>query len=403
MKTHLLLLSLICFALAGSGCKPGQDKHNTGTDISQSGDSAAPAIDQAPRYWRLVGTVGKYAVLMDLAYRPSVDEEYAYYGYHGSYYYESKEDLIDLYGSLDSTGNLVLTEVTISGDVSPSFKGVFDKAGGRYSGTWTSADGKRQLPFELKEDFTGAVRFESQKFEETSKLFPGQSGSPDASISMVWLIPASGTDPEVAAFLRNAILRGMAGDSLASLYSTPEQVFGVVSQSYFRSYREDIGDVGADEIDPEANIMFTYENDSSVEVLYNRNGLLTLGYYNYYFTGGAHGNYGTYLTAYDLGSRKKITLEDVFVSGYENRIAPYLERAVRRRFGLGSQDSLDSVLFEATVAPTENFGLTGKGVIFNYPPYDIAAYAAGEIRLFVPYTEIKGLLQPAFAARVQIK
>ncbi len=397
-KTIVSLLTMLWAVWAVTACQPSKDKKpDNNNRVSES--AQAGAGEPAPGYWRLAGTVGAYPVVMDLAFRPSVDEDYAYYGYHGSYYYRSREDLIDLYGSVDSTGNLVMSEVSLSDNNSPFFQGVFDAVRGAYKGTWTSADGKKQLPFELREDYTDAIRFNIQKFQQASKLFPNQNGSPAATISMIWLDPAAGTDAAAAEFLRSAILRGMVGDSLAALYPSPEKAFEAVSREYFRSYREDMDDVGPDEVGPEGGIMFTYENNSSVEVLYNRNDLLTLGFYSYYFSGGAHGNYSTFLTSYDLQSRKELTLDDVFLPGYESKIQPKLERAVRSRFGLGAKESLGSVLFDNSIAPTENFGLTGKGVIFNYPPYEIAAYAAGEIRLFVPFSEIRDALQPDFVAR----
>lgn len=391
------ILPALAFLALLAACQPAGNKNADHT----AGHTEAPASAAAndPAYWHLTGQVGTLAVVMDLAFRPAGDDEYDSDLYHGSYYYAGKENPIDLYGGTDSTGQLVLYEVTLSEETSPTFTGTFDRAQGIFKGVWSSGDGRRKLPVELRENYDDAVRFTTHKSEASQALFEGKEKSPYAVISKIWLQPAAGTDAALSSFLEKAIHRGMVGDSLAALYPSREKAFEVVSKSYFDSYRTDMDDVGAEEIGPDDSFMFTYEQNASVEVLYNQNQLLTLGYWDYWYTGGAHGNYGTFLVSYDLAARKEITLQDVFLPGYEDKITPALERAVRSRFGLKGKEALSSVLFDDAITPTENFGITGKGIVFNYPPYEIAAYAAGEIRLFVPYSEIKGLLQPAFAAK----
>jgi hypothetical protein len=396
MKTlHSIAFALAAFLLAS--CQPADSKSASTT--STNDEATTSSADTDPAYWHLTGQVGTLAVVMDLAFRPAGGDEFSTDMYHGSYYYSSKENPIDIYGSVDSTGQLVLYEVTLTDETSPTFTGTFDRQQGAFKGEWSSGDGKKKMPVELRENYDDALRFTTHKLEASQALFDGNENSPYATTSKIWLRPAAGTDAATATFLEKALHQGLVGDSLAALYPMQEKAFEVVSKAYFESYRTDMDDVSAEEIGPDDAIMFTYEQNASAEVLYNQNQLLTIGYWDYWFSGGAHGNYGTWLASYDLTDRKEITLQDVFLPGYETKITSSLEKAVRSRFGLKAKEALSSVLFEDAIAATENFGLTGKGVIFNYPPYEIAAYAAGEIRLFVPYSEIKNLLQPAFAAK----
>ncbi|MBP8239617.1 MAG: DUF3298 and DUF4163 domain-containing protein [Saprospiraceae bacterium] len=396
MKTlHSIAFALAAFLLAS--CQPADSKSASAT--STNDEATTPSADTDPAYWHLTGQVGTLAVVMDLAFRPAGGDEFSTDMYHGSYYYSSKENPIDIYGSVDSTGQLVLYEVTLTDETSPTFTGTFDRQQGAFKGEWSSGDGKKKMAVELRENYDDALRFTTHKLEASQALFDGNENSPYATTSKIWLRPATGTDAATASFLEKAIHQGLVGDSLAALYPKQEKAFEVVSKAYFESYRTDMDDVSAEEIGPDDTFMFTYEQNASAEVLYNQNQLLTIGYWDYWFSGGAHGNYGTWLASYDLTDRKEITLQDVFLPGYETKITSSLEKAVRSRFGLKAKEALSSVLFEDAIAATENFGLTGKGVIFNYPPYEIAAYASGEIRLFVPYSEIKDLLQPVFAAK----
>ncbi len=375
---------------------------SSGTAPNSEGENAAGTTSSSqPKYWHLTGMIGQYPVVMDLAYRPTIEEDYAYFGYHGSYYYKSREHPIDFYGSVDSTGSLVLGEVIYTDAPAPSFSGVFDAEKGIYSGTWTDGTGKRKLDFTLEADYNNqALAFAVQKKDDREKLFPEKSSSPAAGYSMVWITPSNASS-EVKSFLEAQVLRGLTSDSLARVYQTLENAFAAGSRDFFQSYRSAMDDVKPEEVEDIAS--FTMEQNQAVEVLYNHQGLLTLGYWTYWFGGGAHGNYATMLSSYDLNTSKSFGLADVFQEGYTEQISPYLENAVRKQFGLKPEESLDQVLFSNEIEVTKNFGLTGKGVIFNYSPYEIAAYAMGEIRLFVPYSEIKALLLPEFAARFGVK
>lgn len=389
----LLLLAAATFA----SCQPTSNS----TSKTESTSNRESHSSSTPKYWHLIGLVGKYPVVMDLAYRPTIEEGYSYFGYHGSYYYKNKAHPIDLYGSVDSTGLLILTEVHYLDTPSPSFSGVFDPEKGIFSGTWTDGAGNRKLAFSLSVDYAdGAVAFDVQKREAREKLFPEDSNSPAAGYSMIWLTP-SNADANLKAFLDKEILLGLSGDAKVAKQYTADKAFATNSKDFFRAYKSDLDGIKPEEI--EDAVSFNQEQNIAVEVLYNEEGLLTLGYWTYWYTGGAHGNYATTLRTYDLKSAKVVGTADVFRDGYAEKLIPHLENAVRTQFGLNTEAPLDLVLFSNEIQATENFGLTGKGIIFNYPPYEIGAYALGEIRLFVPYSDIKPLLQPDFSAKFTIK
>jgi hypothetical protein len=59
-------------------------------------------------------------------------------------------------------------------------------------------------------------------------------------------------------------------------------------------------------------------------------------------------------------------------------------------------EPLSNALFENSIEPTNNFCITKKGILFLYNPYEIAAYAMGEIELFIPFEELKTVVNPRF-------
>ena len=141
---------------------------------------------------------------------------------------------------------------------------------------------------------------------------------------------------------------------------------------------------------------FNYAESSSVSVLFNEKGLLSLGFGEYVYGGGAHGNHATMIASYDLAQKKALKLTDVFLPKFEKTVNAALANALRRQFNLKKNEPLTSVLFDNNIQTTTNFCITPKGILFLYNPYEIAAYAMGEIELFVPFEEVKNVLNPQF-------
>jgi len=369
-----------------------------------AGTTAAMAQAPSPlgkpgsAYFHFVGTIGKIPVTMDLMQEPSRYSEDARstYDFKGSYYYNRMEAPLQIYGYMDENSNVLLMESESSGmDYSGFFNG---KVGddGLFSGVWMNADSSRTLKFVLKESYPeGTLAFDVSVLFDSLKLKPELEGSPQATFGQSWLLPKK-TDQFVEKELRN----GMIGDSLGRLYRNVPEIFNLLKDDFFVRYKEEVDIEGIEaEEDAFYMAMWNYEEYSEANVAYNQNNLLTIGYFSYSYYGGAHGMYATGYMSYDLKNKKRLQLKDVFKPGYEEKLAIALERALRRQFQLQSDQPLSEILFEDSISLTENFGLTGKGIYFNYVPYEIASYAAGEIKLYVPFTEIKDLLQPAFFAR----
>ena len=89
-------------------------------------------------------------------------------------------------------------------------------------------------------------------------------------------------------------------------------------------------------------------------------------------------------------------LQDVVLPAGKRKLNMLLEKYFRKSRGLKPGDALSEKggLFENKIEAGDNFYLTGKGITFSYTPYEIAPYAAGEIQVFIPYTDMKDLLQP---------
>ena len=86
-------------------------------------------------------------------------------------------------------------------------------------------------------------------------------------------------------------------------------------------------------------------------------------------------------------------MDDVFKPDYQKTVSTALEKALRKKYSLNPKEDLRQFLFDEKIEATNNFAVTRKGILFNYPPYEIAAYAMGEIQLYVSFDELKAVLK----------
>ncbi|MDZ4680908.1 MAG: DUF3298 domain-containing protein [Saprospiraceae bacterium] len=364
--------------------------------------SLSPLGKSGSAYFHFEGTIGKIPITMNLMQEPSryFEQARGAYDFSGSYYYNRTEAPLQIFGYLDEKNNVILTESESSG---LEYSGFFiGKTGedGQFSGVWMSGDSSRTLKFVLKESYPeGTLAFDVSAMVDSLKLKPELEGSPQATFGQSWLLLRKTKNTELDQFVESQLRNGMVGDSLGHLYRHVPEIFKLLKDDFFARYQEEVDFEAVQGEDVFSMAMWNYEEFTEAEVAYNQNNLLTIGYLSYSYYGGAHGMYATGYVSYDLKNRKRLKLSDVFKPGYEAKMPIFLERALRRQFNLQSDQSLNEILFDDSIGLTDNFGLTRKGIYFNYVPYEIASYAAGEIKLYVPFAEIADLLQPTFFAR----
>lgn len=137
----------------------------------------------------------------------------------------------------------------------------------------------------------------------------------------------------------------------------------------------------------------------------NTNDFLQIEYMFSSYEGGAHGNYGFSERVFDLKNNKKLTLKDI-TSMPKARLEALLMKNINT-IPSGTTDSQGAVknsdmLLLKTIPANENFYFDEKNLYFHYSPYEIAAFAAGDIIIPVSLEELKGTLTSQFKERMKI-
>jgi hypothetical protein len=363
---------------------------------------AEPEPSAAHRFVLLAGKIGdKAEVRAQLQLSPGEESAPLLMG---SYHYVSQGKAIFLNGNLENdTLKMEESVPSVEGEkVTGRFQGRWE--GGeegkpvRISGTWTSGDGQRKLPFTLQESAeAGSVALEFHFFEES---YARKRGDASFERSQSLLFPQLRDRSEAAGRINAAIRRlalagGESSGDEEEQEKKPDPSAPAPSLSAIEaSVRADIPTDGElAETDFSYSSSLTYHDE--VQVRQDGHGLLCLRLFHTEYTGGAHGNHGAAHVTFDLATGKEVRLDDLFKPGVKDQLTRLAEATLREEYGLKPDDSLsgEGPLFEDKFELNDNWFVTPVGLGFSYDPYEIGPYAAGFIEPMIPFAKLKDLLK----------
>jgi hypothetical protein len=224
-----------------------------------------------------------------------------------------------------------------------------------------------------------AVPFEVFEFADSAFLVQAYRNSPQAVFKVKTLVSKSGNE-KLNTLINTALAKVIAGEEAPISVTNLPQTIKVASRNVLYNYKKqdvdtaDLEDMWAD---------YSLEQHYKTEALLNTSNLVTLATNHYYYSGGAHGNYYTVLHTFATDSLQLLQFDDIFLPGLEAELEALLTKKAI---------ALDIAFQTETVPVTKNIAFTKAGLLFNYPPYEIAAYADGELEIVLPYPEVSHLL-----------
>ena len=126
--------------------------------------------------------------------------------------------------------------------------------------------------------------------------------------------------------------------------------------------------------------------------------LVAVEFFNYSYTGGAHGNGGTSASLVDLRTGRSVPPSSVFATGDEWRrtVAALVLADLKKQFV--DKPGFDEAIEPANLAKLLRdstrwlFKAGGLTVIFN--AYDVGPYAAGSYDVDIPYASLRPVMRP---------
>jgi hypothetical protein len=301
----------------------------------------------------------------------------------GFYYYDKYSVPMNVLGNFKND-SLSLVAYLNSYD-SENFKGILKN--GNYTGQW-SADTNKTAAFQFKDNTSVSEQFEYVFVYGKKELFEGMEYPPAATYTegSVW----PGDEYEHSAFLRKQILK-------EKRFPQNLQAIGGRMLENKKAFIKDFLEMNKDLTRDEGMDGWSYsrEEQDLITIAYMDRNILVLSRMLYSYTGGAHGIYGSGYICLDLNGQNVIKLNDVLTSQGISKLPGLLEKNYRLQNDIDPKQTLQEAgLFEDTINANDNFLLTPGALIFNYTPYEIAPYAAGEVMIYIPISELEAYLKP---------
>jgi hypothetical protein len=161
------------------------------------------------------------------------------------------------------------------------------------------------------------------------------------------------------------------------------QTMKQIGEGFIKDFEDFMNDI------PGVSAGWHYTAEVKVEMLLDT--LLSLSIQEEYYTGGAHGGYGTYFINLNPSTGAEFTLDNFLKSGYNEPLTNLGEEVFRRVRDLRDTTSLNENDFEFPddkFQLNKNYGFRKEGIVFFYNSYEIAAYAAGPTEVLIPYEKL---------------
>lgn len=293
----------------------------------------------------------------------------------GTYFYTKIRRDLKLAGTIDAAGKFKLQEIDAAGKKTGEWEGTWkddpNSNGIALEGSWKkpSASDNDSFSFYATEqviEFTNGIRFIDKTVKEENK-------AKRSTIESVYP-EISGVDAATAAKFNQAVKKIVADSN--------------------DEYRKSLADFTAADIKSLPGGA-GLSNEVSYDVALANNDLVSLTFYDYSYTGGAHGNTSSTTINYDLKNNRELKLADVFEpnANYLKAISDYAIADLKPRVGEMSDDEW---LSKGAAAEAENFqswNLTNKGLMITFDQYQVAAYAAGPQTVVIPYAKLQTILR----------
>lgn len=291
----------------------------------------------------------------------------------GSYLYTRIGKPLQLEGTIDAGGNFKLTERDATGKKTGEFSGKWTEDekenGASLEGEWrkpgSAADSVGFTAGEQMIEFTGAAKIVSKSFVEKNKPkrfditaeYPQLEGTIDAAVAARFNQLSKQTAMSMAADFRKNMFSMTAQD----LKNLPAGMSSYLDVGYSVQWATD--------------------------------DLISIRFTNGIFEGGAHPNYFSKTLNFDLKSGREINLPDLFLpkSNYLKAISDYSIADLKTRVGDMSDDEWLKTGAGAKAENYSSWNLTKKGLMINFDPYQVAAYAAGMQTVIVPYDKLRAV------------
>jgi hypothetical protein len=346
-------------------------------------------------YRHYKGTIGGKHVVLDLRYGFQGASNYG----TSSWYYTETEGLNSLIltqpASFDHDATITCEHYPASVMWGPDpldrektpGKWTISMKSGKLTGKWNSTDGKQSKSIDLTEDYKDAVAMEVMCMDTATYT--------DNKVFFVGVKPAAGVARKEADFISSALTRWACGDTISA--DSWQHYPKAAAEKFLGRFHKDLAPSSRNGGSP---MMKNNQRFIMVFPVYNEQGMLVIGQdISDFHNNGSTVNCPAYLCL-DVKQQKIWKLSDVVDTG-NNKLTAAVRKATQTLYHQEAGKKSGYLFDFEQIKPTENFILCNKGLMFCYKNPD-ESFWTSEIRIFVPYAQLKDILKKDFKKRMKL-
>ncbi|MDR0422498.1 MAG: RsiV family protein [Proteiniphilum sp.] len=246
-----------------------------------------------------------------------------------------------------------------------------------------------------------SVRFDTVSLTARHHL-DGDTAKPCCNIKVKFIYPV-GNGKAVPDMLQQFFIRNTFGAPYDTL--TPPEAADAYVRNYIENYTADAKTYRDDETeDPDADhtghhhgesSFYSYYEDLSVSIVYNRHGILSFQVKQSNNKGGAASYDSFHNYVLNLQTGRQVMESDLFDAGYDTALQRLIIASLLDQARVKSVEELEDLGFFGVreIIPNSNFLLNGEGIIYIYNKGEYSAYQLDAPQVFIPYELIRSLLK----------
>lgn len=144
----------------------------------------------------------------------------------------------------------------------------------------------------------------------------------------------------------------------------------------------------------EAQYTYNFASYSQYGIDYLSENIASINNYNYLYTGGAHGMYGTMHEVYTLDNGEKLKIDDILINVNDLSL---LNKVRQKLLSMANEDEGISYFnLDELSLQDNNFYITSNDLVFTWGIYEIAPYSMGESEVSFSKDEIMPYLKDEY-------
>ena len=377
--------------------------------FAQGPENVDPLAPGEIIYKHFTGTVGHHKAVLDLRYGFQGASNFG-----GSTYYFTDEGGLN-YFLISQPPSFKHTEV-LRGQVYPEnvpmsdIKNVysifvqtprfeFTLSHDSLLGKWFNPNGQEQLVITMTEDNVNSLPFEFKHAADSATAI-SQTNAAMKAVATYYGVRASLKMKEKDAHFINKALGAFMGNTKIVVKDSRD-----LSEICIRTFLNNFVVAANDGKEVNAS---NFSGNYTLFPVYNDNGFLVLqkGGFQYLFDTKEYTDRNLYLCL-DVKDKKVLKPEDILAIN-NDALTALLEKAFRKKYQIDAGKKLSDYFTTEKMPLTDNFTLANRGLLFSYSPskvfkddQDIADLQ--EMRIFLSYDELAGMLKPEFKVRLGVK